>query len=209
MSLNKSIPGTMIANELHRKQINYSNFLKAQKLRTILPDFPWRGIFQTFDEIENYFEGDNIQCLLCGRLFKSLGNHVRKTHGMSPREYKIMYGLPLNRGLSSHGFHNKLSKLQKKIYDDGRNPLVKKDVRLAGSFAAKNKKHQYQLQPFNKKRMSQTHLASPLKSRWVSKEKIKQIINETKNENNFIKYVVTKHGINRSLFYKMKKIYCL
>ena len=32
--------------------------------------FPWRGKFKAKQEIDDYFSGNKVQCLLCGKWFK-------------------------------------------------------------------------------------------------------------------------------------------
>ena len=37
--------------------------------------FPWHGKFDTKAEIDNYLAGDKVQCLFCGKWFKTLHQH--------------------------------------------------------------------------------------------------------------------------------------
>ena len=46
-----------------------------------------------------YLDSDKLVCLLCGREFTLLSQHLRKTHSMTAREYKTRYNLPIKRGL--------------------------------------------------------------------------------------------------------------
>jgi ROS/MUCR transcriptional regulator protein len=62
--------------------------------------YPWAGMFNTRQEVEDYFGRDAVVCLLCGRSFRALGRHLYR-HSISIREYKELYGLPLDRGLTS------------------------------------------------------------------------------------------------------------
>lgn len=56
--------------------------------------------FQTVEEIEEYFSGDEIECLECGQLLAALtGNHLR-THGLTAATYREKWGLPRRRGLA-------------------------------------------------------------------------------------------------------------
>lgn len=53
--------------------------------------------FETRKEVEEYLSGNTITCLICGEERKRLGGtHLRKGHGLSPDEYKIMFGIPLS-----------------------------------------------------------------------------------------------------------------
>jgi len=61
------------------------------------------GMFQTKQEVEHYFSGDILTCLICGEKKKSLGTHLfRKHKGISVDDYKIKFGLPHSRGLVSN-----------------------------------------------------------------------------------------------------------
>jgi hypothetical protein len=52
-------------------------------------------------DIELYFSGDTIECLICKRHFKRLHRHLAVKHGMTVDEYKTQFGLPWTRGLTS------------------------------------------------------------------------------------------------------------
>jgi hypothetical protein len=57
--------------------------------------------FRTRREIERYFSGETIECLLCRRHFKRLQTHLAAKHAMTADEYKRRFGLPWTRGLTS------------------------------------------------------------------------------------------------------------
>jgi ROS/MUCR transcriptional regulator protein len=57
--------------------------------------------FKTRREIERYFRGDTIECLMCGRHFKRLQTHLAAKHGVAADEYKSRFGLPWTLGLTS------------------------------------------------------------------------------------------------------------
>jgi hypothetical protein len=57
--------------------------------------------FETRREIERYFGGETIECLLCGRKFKRLQTHLATKHEMTADDYKTRFGLPWTRGLTS------------------------------------------------------------------------------------------------------------
>jgi hypothetical protein len=44
-------------------------------------------------------DGETVMCHECGRRLVLLGKHVRASHDMTPREYKLAHGLPLSRGM--------------------------------------------------------------------------------------------------------------
>jgi hypothetical protein len=55
--------------------------------------------FRDKAEIESYYKGDKIQCLICGKYFKALGAHINKSHGLNVDLYKEKFGLPWSKGL--------------------------------------------------------------------------------------------------------------
>jgi hypothetical protein len=57
--------------------------------------------FQTRREIERYFGGKSIECLLCGLRFQKLAPHLRAAHRVTPDAYRSRFGLPWSRGLAS------------------------------------------------------------------------------------------------------------
>ena len=58
-------------------------------------------VFKTRRDIERYFGGDTIECLICGRHFKRLQTHLAAKHDMAADDYKKWFGLPWTRGLTS------------------------------------------------------------------------------------------------------------
>ena len=84
------------------------------KRRAVLDGFPWEGQFKTREEVDAYFSGDRITCLLCGKSFKMLCTHLVKVHGISVDSYKERFGLPWCRGLCAGETRNIISKSQRK-----------------------------------------------------------------------------------------------
>lgn len=69
--------------------------------RKTVPGYPWKGKFRTRAEIEAYFSGETIQCLLCGHWFKQITHlHLVRIHGVTPDEYRRLFGLPPAREMS-------------------------------------------------------------------------------------------------------------
>jgi len=59
-------------------------------------------MFKTRAEIDEYYDHDKIECLLCGKHFHLLTNHLRQKHNnMSRAEYIKLFGLPNKRPLCS------------------------------------------------------------------------------------------------------------
>jgi hypothetical protein len=69
--------------------------------RKVRPGYPWTGQFETKEQIDFYFSGDKIECLLCGKTYRGLGVHLLKIHGVTDDQYRARYGLPWGRGLTS------------------------------------------------------------------------------------------------------------
>jgi hypothetical protein len=57
--------------------------------------------FRTRREVERYFGGQTIRCLLCGGRFRRLAAHLAKKHSLRTDAYKARFGLPWYRGLTS------------------------------------------------------------------------------------------------------------
>ena len=58
-------------------------------------------LFRTRRQVERYFAGDTIKCLLCGRRFGRLSFHLAAKHRVTTDDYKSRFGLPWSRGLIS------------------------------------------------------------------------------------------------------------
>jgi hypothetical protein len=78
--------------------------------KDITEQFPWRGKFMTRTEIDEYFNGDKVQCLLCGKKFKALPRHLERTHDITADDYREQYGLPWGKALCGAETSQKLSK---------------------------------------------------------------------------------------------------
>lgn len=46
-------------------------------------------------------DGEHVQCHICGRWYQALGKHVSMSHGITPDEYRQMFGLNRGTGLCS------------------------------------------------------------------------------------------------------------
>lgn len=104
-------------------RLNYIE--KRNKLRRkVMQGFPWNGKFKTKEEIYNYFSGDRVQCLLCGKWFQVLHSHLRFIHDINSDEYRETYGLPWKHGLCGKEVSLKLSKTMKKRRENGFRPDI-------------------------------------------------------------------------------------
>jgi len=95
---------------------------RYKRRRKVLKGFPWEGKFETKEVVYDYFSGDRIQCLLCGKWFQRLPFHLKAIHSMTSDEYKELYGLPWKRGLYGRENSMKLSKNLKERYANGFRP---------------------------------------------------------------------------------------
>jgi hypothetical protein len=57
-------------------------------------------------------------CQECGRSFRMLGRHLPVAHGMSARDYKLKYGLPLTCGLVCSETFDALSRSKQQLWKE-------------------------------------------------------------------------------------------
>lgn len=103
--------------------------------RRVIPGFPKEAIFTTPEEVDEYFSGDKIVCLRCGKLYKTLGVHLLKIHEMEPDEYRGIYGLPWGHGLSCNSTRELHRELCKELYESGTWIASPKQAEIARSYA--------------------------------------------------------------------------
>ena len=96
-----------------------SKILRDAALRKIEPGFPIETPFTCTKDINDYFSGETILCLLCGRRMKALGMHLRVIHGTTVDEYKEKYGLPYSRGLDSSPTRKIRNEVGTSSYENG------------------------------------------------------------------------------------------
>lgn len=110
------------------------------------PDFNsqnFKDIFQSRQEILDYLNFDEIECLFCGKRFKNLGKHLGNTHNFTSRQYRKIFGIPL----SGYSLLGKNTKKLLSIRTKKRAPKLKKqlidckEARIAGVKKLKNSKH--------------------------------------------------------------------
>lgn len=63
----------------------------------------------------DYTIDDMIKCLLCGKLFVFVGNHVRIKHKITMLEYKIQFGLDTKKGRTTGKFRELKNKTNKGV----------------------------------------------------------------------------------------------
>lgn len=55
--------------------------------------------------LDHVGECDLVPCLVCGRRFINPCKHVVASHGMTAKEYKLKFGIPISLGLTGHADH--------------------------------------------------------------------------------------------------------
>jgi hypothetical protein len=86
-----------------------------------MPGFPWQGKFQTIEEVEAYFAGEKIQCLLCGKWYKIIScNHLAWVHQTTCDAYRERFGLPWKRGLTGQHARQKYRHAMKTQVEAGK-----------------------------------------------------------------------------------------
>lgn len=109
--------------------------------------YPREKVFTDIEELEEYYAGEKITCLLCGNDFNSLNHHLRKMHEMTVDEYRIEYGLPFARGLNGTHTHDLLSAHgHRQIANQGGVEAAVKRMHAAPRGQARNQKHAPALQ---------------------------------------------------------------
>ena len=77
----------------------FKNGYTPEERRRVLPGYPKDFVFKNYDEYKEYFVGDRIICLLCGKHYRSLGNHLRVSHETTMDDYKKKYGILWGKSL--------------------------------------------------------------------------------------------------------------
>lgn len=151
--------------------------------RKVMPGFPWDGKFETKQEIYNYFSGDELQCLLCGKWFQKLPTHLKMIHDIGSDEYKEIYGLPWKRGLCGKEFSLKFGKIMKKRRENGFRPDI--DAARAKSKQAK----QRQDQPFFTKIRSENAISGSKKRVKYFHEDFRNVLKRMSEKNKALEEV--------------------
>jgi len=105
----------------NEKMPNYfKNGYTPEERRRVLPGYPKDFVFKNYEEYKQYFVGDKIICLLCGKNYRSLGNHLRVSHETTIDDYKKKYGILWGKSLICNELTDIRSKLAKKTIADGK-----------------------------------------------------------------------------------------
>ena len=77
----------------------FKNGTTPEERRRVLPGYPKDFVFKNYEEYKQYFVGDRITCLLCGKHYRSLGNHLKISHETTMEDYKKKYGILWRKSL--------------------------------------------------------------------------------------------------------------
>jgi predicted transcriptional regulator len=74
-----------------------------QSLQSIEAGQTSGGLGETPEKMnpQDSIQRNRVICLVCGKEFKLLSNRHLALHGMTSRDYKLKYGLPLRQALSA------------------------------------------------------------------------------------------------------------
>jgi hypothetical protein len=76
-------------------------------------------VFKTYEQIEEYLNGDRIKCLECGHTYRMLGNHLLAKHAISAYDYREKYGIPHSYALYGQDSLKMMSeKMQARLNED-------------------------------------------------------------------------------------------
>ncbi len=149
-----------------------------------LPGFPRKEKFKSKEEVDSYFAGERIQCLLCGRWFKWIsGMHLGHIHGISSDAYKEMFGLPWKRGLLGTLARKKKSKVTKRLRAEGKLTNASEVFRKCN--CSPRRPHQ----PYEKDHAVKMALAVHGKIRKYHREDYDRILERMRNQKRLLKDV--------------------
>jgi len=63
------------------------------------------------DKKHLYYTPGTLQCKICGKWYIQIGTHVVQRHGMTAREYREKYNLPVKRGVIPKWYRKKKGKI--------------------------------------------------------------------------------------------------
>ena len=107
--------------------------------RRVLPGYPKDFVFKDYDEYKQYFVGDRIICLLCGKHYRALGSHLKVSHEVDTEEYKKKYGIFWTKALTCNDLRKDQSDIAKERIANGEFlPTSIEARRKRGVFARKH-----------------------------------------------------------------------
>lgn len=82
---------------------------EANACRMVLSGFPRTTPFSCTQEVAEYLRQDQLTCLLCGKLYTVLTQHITRIHNLSSYQYKQMFRIPLHSGLRGQQYKETMS----------------------------------------------------------------------------------------------------
>jgi predicted nucleic acid-binding Zn ribbon protein len=52
-------------------------------------------------EKRGQYASDKKKCIICGKWYRQVGSHIIQQHGLTAREYRELYNLPVKRGITT------------------------------------------------------------------------------------------------------------
>lgn len=96
--------------------------IKSGEIAKLQAGYPKDTALQSVEELESYYSGEKITCLLCGNEYRALTpKHLNGAHGVTNKEYKLMFGLYLSKGL--------LGAATRKIYSDRQREVMQGETK--------------------------------------------------------------------------------
>jgi hypothetical protein len=102
---------------LHRFRAGQRDAAKVVRL-----GYPVVTPFASTSEANAYLDNAKLTCLLCGKEYAGLYQHLTRTHSVTVEEYQEKYNLPRSRGLVGTNLASVLSEVRKKAFAEGRLP---------------------------------------------------------------------------------------
>lgn len=80
--------------------------------------------FKNNEEVQNYFNQKRLNCLICGKTYKSLGSHLCRTHDITVDEYKEIFNIPWGESLACQSTRQKQAENLSRRVESGSMPRV-------------------------------------------------------------------------------------
>lgn len=111
-----------------------------RRLKKDASPFASRGTFSTMKELQAYFKGDKLTCLLCGKRYVQLVAHIGPAHGLSGDAYRERFGIPWTYGLAGKSFKQRSSRRMKALRRSGKLPRSPSRSHIRKLVAAKSRR---------------------------------------------------------------------
>ena len=151
-----------------------------RRLRVVLPGFPKIEPFKTRKEVDKYFSTEKIQCLLCGKHYKRLGNHLQPIHEITEDEYRQRFGLPYSRGLVCPSTWGKYHTEAKNRYERGESKIRTPESILKAEESKAKKKRGGRGRAFYIKKETKQRCIKTAQSYVIKKEAYEELLNYVK-----------------------------